>query len=212
MTVTPLSWGVEQLPEQPELAVLIRDVASLVLAQETSGPALDDLVTSLRRARTALAATAPESLVPRIGRHADGDGRVYLDHCLDIPGFNPMFPAYSIVVEGTDRATGTVRFPICYEGPAGSVNGGVLGVFFDAVVQHHNCALGLSGATRDLDIRYRRPTPLETDLDFEILRTVDERVVRSDVRVLRGDELLCSATTGAVRYESATTPAISPRR
>lgn len=208
---TTMEWGVKPLPEQVALAGLLREVTSLMLVQEDSGPALADAVGSLERVRAALAASAPASTVPRVGKHADGDGRVYLDHCTGIPEFNPMFPAYAIQVHDAGRATGTVSFPLCYEGSAGCVNGGVLGVFFDAVVQHHNCAVGSSGATRDLTIRYRRFTPVGVPLTFEVDRRVDGRVVRSEVRVLLDGAVVCEAVTDAVDIGGAV-PAIGARR
>lgn len=208
----PLSWGVPPLPEQVRIAALLRDVTGLVLAQENSGPELEDALRSLEAVRAVLALSAPPETVPRVGRHLDADGRVYIDHCLDIHRWNPMFPAYGIDVVDGSRARGTVTFPLCYEGPAGNVNGGVLGVFFDAVVQHHNCAVGQSGATRDLTITYRRPTPLDVELTFEIDRTVEERSILSEVRVLHKDRVVCSATTRAAIFENIPNPPVSARR
>ena len=60
--------------------------------------------------------------------------RVYLDHSHDIGAYNPCFPDYEISVSG-DHATGTVTFPLVFEGPPGLVHGGVLSLFFEAV--HH---------------------------------------------------------------------------
>lgn len=207
-----LRWGVEALPEQRRIAALAREVTSLLLAQEGSTPAMDELAAHLERARDALTATAPTSMRARIGDDVEPGGRVYLDHTLDIHAFNPLFPAYEITIEGPDRATGSVNFPICFEGPAGGVNGGVLGVFFDAVVQHHNCALGISGATRDLDLVYRRKTPLLVDLDFEIDRFEEERSVRSEVRIVRDGTVLCSASTRAATFDPALSPVVDGRR
>ena len=208
----PWSWGVAPLPEQVRLAGLLREVTSLMLVQEQAGPGLVDAIAALETVRDSLARSVPADRRPRVGAHAGSDGRVYLDHCAAIHAFNPMFPAYEIEVLGPDRAVGTVTFPVAYEGPADGVNGGELGVFFDAVVQPHTCAVGQSGATRDLAIRYRRQTPLEVPLRFEIDRSVHGNTVDSTVRVLDGDRLLCSATTGAVTFDHADVPAISPRR
>ena len=110
------------------------------------------------------------------------------------------------------QATGTVSFPVCYEGPPGYVHGGFLGVFFDCVVQHHNCLRGLTGRTRGLELRYRRPVPLEQELTFVIDRAVDSKNVSSVARLLSGDEALCTATTSAVASDHAALPAVSPRR
>jgi acyl-coenzyme A thioesterase PaaI-like protein len=206
----PIEWGVKPLPEQERFAALVREVTSQMLSLEQSGPALDNLLAALEAARDDLEGLLPSEATPRIGERQDGDGRVFIDHCRDIGGFNPMFPVYEIVVAGPESASGSVNFPIAYEGPAGCVNGGFLAVFFDEVVQHHNCDLGVSGATRDFDIRYRRPVPLLVDLRFEITREVG-RSVYSEVRLLRGDELLCSASTNAVVFDGQSRP-VAERR
>jgi stage V sporulation protein SpoVS len=204
-------WGNDPLPEQVELAGLIREMTTLMLVQEGAEPALREAVRAVALARDALAASAPASLRPRIGKNVDGDGRVYLDHCAGIPEFNPMFPSYDIDVAGPERATGTVTFPLCYEGSAGCVNGGVLGVFVDAVVQHHNCHVGFSRATRDLNLRYRRFTPVGVGLTFEIDRRAEDRLVHSEVRLLHDGAVVCEAVSDAVNVPGET-PAISARR
>ncbi len=210
-TANPLEWGVKPLPEQERFAALVRELTSQVLSLENGSAVLDELLAALEHARAGLAAEVPAGTHPRIGSKVDGDGRVYVDHCRDIHAFNPMFPTYQINVVDETRATGTVNFPIAYEGPAGCVNGGVLAVFFDEVVQHHNCDLGSSGATRDFNIRYRRPVPLLTDLEFEISRAVTDRSVYSEVSLRRGDKVICSATTNAV-WVGVESPAVADRR
>jgi len=78
-----------------------------------------------------------------------------------------------------------------YEGPLGLVHGGFLAVFFDCVMQHQNCLAGLSGKTRSLSVTFRRPTPVLTDLRFDIARSQVDRGIRSTARLLRDDEVLC---------------------
>jgi hypothetical protein len=101
------------------------------------------------------------------------------------------------VVSGGD-ASGTVTFPIVYEGPPGSVHGGFLGVFFDCVVQQHNCATGLSGKTRSLTVKYRRPTPLCTELRFAIERAETDRGLTSTARLSLDGEVLCVGVVDTV--------------
>jgi hypothetical protein len=72
------------------------------------------------------------------------------------------------------------------------VHGGFLGVFFDCVIQHHNCVTGLSGKTRSLAVTYRRPTPVLTELQFDIVRSPVERGIASTARLLLDDEVLCT--------------------
>jgi hypothetical protein len=205
------SFGDEPLPAALELAPLLRSVAGLVLSLEAPHPALARLATALREADAELRRVAPADLLPRVGAHAGSDGRVYLDHSGDAGVFNPCFPTYRIQVDG-DRASGTVAFPVVYEGPPGLVHGGFLALFFDAVVQHHNCELGLAGKTTSLAVRYRRPTPLFTELAFEVERSVADGRIRSTARLALGGAVLCEAEVSAVAGDRAALPEVSPRR
>ena len=202
------TFGVEPLPQAIEIASLIRNVAGLVLSLEQPHPAVERLAAALRDAEVELGRVAPASAVPRVGA---SEGRVYVDHARDVGEFNPCFPTYRIRVEG-DRATGTVRFPIVFEGPPGLVNGGVLAVFFDLIVQHHNCDVGVSGKTTSISLRFRRPTPLLAELAFEIERAVADSRITSRARLLADDTVLCEAEVKAVAGDLAALPEVSPRR
>jgi hypothetical protein len=92
------------------------------------------------------------------------------------------------------------------------VHGGVLATFFDCVIQHHNCDVGVAGKTASLLVTYRRPTPLAVPLTFGIERTTDDRRITSDVRLDVGDETLCSARMEAVAGDRNRLPDVSPRR
>ena len=204
------TFGLEPLPETRAIAEQIRNVASLVLSLERPHPALARLAAALREAETELATVAPADPAPRIGPDPAPERRAYIDHSRDVGAFNPCFPAYAIRVDG-DRASGTVRFPIVYEGPPGLVNGGFLAVFFDIVVQHHNCDVGVAGKTTSLAVRFRRPTPLLAELAFEVERSVADGRITSTARLLRDGELLCEAEVKAVAGNLAALPAVSPR-
>ncbi|RAY16897.1 hypothetical protein DPM19_01645 [Actinomadura craniellae] len=208
----PWVFGEAALPEQERFAWEVRELCALVLRLERADPLLDDVTRALRRARHGLEHRVPADPAPRVGARADGAGRVYLDHGRDAGDFNPMFPTYRISVAGPEHATGTVRFPLCYEGPPGCVHGGFLAVFADCVVQHHNCEVGQTGKTRGMEVRYRRPVPLETDLDFAVARTVAAGSVHSELRLTSAGELLCTASASAVCGDRANLPAVSPRR
>ena len=112
------------------------------------------------------------------------------------------FPEYEFDRIDAETATGGVTFPVVYEGPPGLVHGGFLAVFFDCVIQHQNCATELSGKTRSLNVKFRRPTPILTELRFDISRTQEDRGVTSTARLVLDDELLCIG--------ESTTLALSP--
>jgi len=204
-------FGEEPLGETQHLAAVLRRLTSLALAQETPSPTVRELTARLAEAEHSLAEEVPASPAARVGANAEGDGRVYLDHARDIGSFNPAFPVYELTVDG-DTARGSVEFPIVYEGPPGVVHGGFLAVFFDCVIQHHNCELGVAGKTTDLQLRYRRPTPLVTHLDFDIVRTVEGDRIESNARLLLGEKVCAEARMLAVAGDRANLPAVSPRR
>ncbi len=205
------TFGVEPLAQTERAADLLRRVTGQLLALEAAEPAVDDLVRALERAEAALAERVPTDAGPRVGAAADGDGRAYVDHARDVGAFNPAFPTYEISVAGS-TATGTVTFPLAYEGPPGLVHGGFLAVFFDCVVQHHNCDVGVAGKTTALALRYRRPTPLLTPLGFTIERSTADDRIRSVATLVRGEKVLCEAEVDAIAGVRADLPAVSPRR
>lgn len=205
------TFGEEPLAQTTELAAVLRRVTGLALAMEADDPRVEQLIETLADAERALAERVPASPVPRVGPNADGEGRVYLDHSRDIGSFNPCFPAYELDVHG-DTATGRVTFPIAYEGPPGLVHGGFLAVFFDSAIQHHNCDVGVAGKTTHLELRFRRPTPLRTELAVEIERVATEDRIESTARLLHDGAVCAEATMRAFAGDRQNLPAVSPRR
>jgi hypothetical protein len=204
------TFGVEPLPQTLEVAPLLRRVAGLIQSLEHDDPAVTKLVDDLRAAERALAEHAPADPAPRVGEVSPGR-RVYVDHARDVGAYNPCFPEYEITVDG-NRASGTVTFPIVFEGPPGIVHGGVVATLFDCVIQHHNCDVGVAGKTTSLLVEYRRPTPLGMPLRFEIERETDARRITSRARLVASDDVLCTATMEAVAGDLGRLPQVSPRR
>jgi hypothetical protein len=212
-TTAPDPWvyGVQPLPQTVQLAARLRRLTGLLLAQEGPEPELEPFLDALDAAERLLADRVPADPTPRVGAAVDGEGRVYLDHSRDIGAFHPAFPEYRIDVE-RDRASGTVNFPLAFEGPPGLVHGGFLALFFDAVIQHHNCDAGVAGKTVTLAVRYRRPTPLRTDLAFTLTREYEQDRIHSAGRLLLDDVVLCEVRMDAVKGDRGKLPPVSPRR
>lgn len=185
-------FGERPLAQTMVAAAAMRRMSSLLLALEHPHPTVDAMVEKFAEWEGELAMSAPADTSPRIGDALDDPRRVYLNHATDIGAYNPCFPEYRFDHLDADTATGRVNFPLVYEGPPGLVHGGFLGVFFDCVIQHHNCVTGLSGKTRSLVVTFRRPTPLFTELRFDIVRSQTERGIASTARLLLDDEVLCT--------------------
>ncbi len=205
------TFGEEPLRQTASLASVLRRIAGSAMALESEDPVVDDITAVLAGAESRLDLLAPSSLSPRVGPAADSDGRVYIDHSRHIGAYNPCFPVYDINVDG-NHAWGQVEFPLVYEGPPGVVHGGFLAVFFDSVIQHHNCDLGVAGKTTSLSLRYKRPTPLLSLLDFTIDRSVESDRIASAAQLVGNEIVLCEAQMTAVASDPAHLPEVSPRR
>jgi hypothetical protein len=185
-------FGEAPLAQTVAAAGAMRRLSSLLLSLEHPHPTVDAMLAKFAEWESELAAAAPSDNTPRIGEIADDPRRVYLNHATDIGAYNPCFPEYRFDRLDAEKASGAVCFPLVYEGPPGLVHGGFLGVFFDCVIQHHNCVTGLSGKTRSLLVTFRRPTPVLTELRFDIVRSQVERGIASTARLLLDGEVLCS--------------------
>lgn len=192
MALTDAKFGEAPLDQTVAAAGAMRRLSSLLLSLEHPHPTVDAMLAKFAEWESELAAAAPTDPAPRIGEIADDPRRVYLNHATDIGAYNPCFPEYRFDQLDAANAGGGVNFPLVYEGPPGLVHGGFLGAFFDCVIQHHNCVTGLSGKTRSLLVTFRRPTPVLTELRFDIVRSKVERGIASTARLLRDDEVLCT--------------------
>ena len=70
--------------------------------------------------------------------------------------------------DGSKRIVGTLCLGSEREGPPRTVHGGMVAAVFDDVLSGVLATAGASGSvTGKLTVRYRRPTPINTDLRFE---------------------------------------------
>jgi acyl-coenzyme A thioesterase PaaI-like protein len=108
-------------------------------------------------------------------------------------GHNPIVPLIEMESEG-GVTRGKVSFGVAHEGPPGFVHGGFVAWLFDQVLGHNNVAAGLPALTGSLTVRYRKPTPLFTELRFEArIESARGRWVRAKGKLWAGDALSASA-------------------
>src|SRR6185312_9196075 len=176
-------FGEQPLAQTVAAASALRRLTGQLLSLEHPHPTVDAMLLQIWAWQKELAGAVAPDATPRIGDDGADAQRVYLSHAFDIGAFNPCFPTYEFDRIDADTAEGTVTFPVVYEGPPGLVHGGFLAVFFDCVIQHQNCATRLSGKTRSLNVKFRRPTPILTELRFDIAA---EHVDRAAVAGRRG--------------------------
>ena len=183
-------YGEQPLEQTVAAAGALRRLTGLLLSMEHEHPTVDVMLAQFAQWERELADVAAPDPTPRIGDGGE-EKRVYLDHAFDVGAYNPCFPEYTFDHLDDETASGRVTFPLVYEGPPGLVNGGFLAVFFDCITQHQSCAAARTGKTRSLTVTYRRPTPILTELCFDIARIAEENQVTSTARLLLGDEVLC---------------------
>jgi acyl-coenzyme A thioesterase PaaI-like protein len=108
---------------------------------------------------------------------------------------NPLSPPVRLRVEG-EQALGEATFGSAYEGPPGHVHGGWIAAAFDEVLGFTQSLTGHPGMTGTLTIRYRRPTPLHTELRFagRVVR-VEGRKIFTTATLHAGDDL-CAESDG----------------
>jgi acyl-coenzyme A thioesterase PaaI-like protein len=95
-----------------------------------------------------------------------GDVDAMFDHSPLIGLSNPLAPPLRLRVKDR-RVVGTAVFGEAYEGPPGCVHGGFVAAAFDEVLGFAQSLSGSPGMTGTLEIRYRAPTPLHTELKLE---------------------------------------------
>ena len=111
---------------------------------------------------------------------------------------NPIAPPvhlWAVTGEGGGREiAGTANFDYRYEGPPTCVHGGVIAEGFDEMLGSANLVAGAPGMTGTLKVRYRRPTPLRTDIRLEA-RFVERsgRKISTWAGMYAGDELTAEA-------------------
>lgn len=78
---------------------------------------------------------------------------------------NPQSPPVEMTFDG-ERVHGRAVVDARFGGPPYTVHGGVVALVFDELLGNTVYSLGLGAMTGTLQIRYRRPTPLDRELEL----------------------------------------------
>lgn len=186
-----------QEPADPlvDLAESVRDVANELLRIHDG----DDL--RVTEARETLEA-AVAKLAEIASRHESPRAVEAVEKAATRPYYFPGALAPRVHVahpwmtaeEIEDGRRGRVRFDLIHEGPPGCAHGGHVAWFFDQAFGHHVVSQQIGGPTHRLEVVYRRLTPLQKELDYEI-RTdrVDGRKIFADGVLRDGEEVVAEA-------------------
>lgn len=100
------------------------------------------------------------------GESVDPEAYAFFDHSPFIGLANPLSPPVHFEFD-RERITGRVTFGAAYEGPPGCVHGGYVAGTFDELLGAAQSLSGTQGMTARLEVNYRSPTPLHTELRLE---------------------------------------------
>lgn len=118
----------------------------------------------------------------------------------------PMRIRPGTLADGRPALIGTVRLDRRYEGPPRAVHGGIIAGLFDELLGGgQRLTGGPPGMTGRLTVRYRRPTPLDTDLRFRAW-IADERerrvTVKADCALAPADDIESDAVVATADAEA----------
>ncbi len=187
-----------QVPEAVgELGVSLRGLIHKVLAVEEVSPELAEKMRDVGRRVDALSEElndhALEDRFPRMAFDEEKGARPYYVQGGMIGDHHPFVPTAEIKSEG-GRTWGKVYFDVAFEGPPGCVHGGFISFFFDQILGHHNLANDIPAMTGTLTVRYNKPTPLKTELEFEVFtEKVESRKVLDRAYLKVDGEKICEA-------------------
>ena len=111
---------------------------------------------------------------------------------------NPIAPPLEVSIDTeAEVVRGRVRFSTAYEGAPGLLHGGFLAAAFDELLGVATVFSGGAGMTRELQVRYLRPTPIGVELVFtgRLDRTLGRRLFVSAEVEANG---LCTAEASGV--------------
>jgi acyl-coenzyme A thioesterase PaaI-like protein len=182
--------------QKRRLAAAMRNVISRLVEIEAPEAELSAAADALERYAERLAGH------PRPNRYegwsetsASGDVGSFFDYSPLIGLSNPLSPPVELHPDEDGRTVhGRAIFGSAYEGPPGCVHGGYVAAAFDEVLGFANSLSGTPGMTGTLTVRYRKPTPLHTELRFEGRYERSEgRKIFTTGRLSSGDTLCAEA-------------------
>lgn len=158
--------------------------AELESAADATGRVVADLL-----GRTVDAGVRPDGERSRHERHHED----YLPRSPLVGSVSPVAPPLAYDMHD-DHVVAHGSFGAAYEGPPGYVHGGWVALAFDEALGMANALSGHPGMTARLTVRYRKPTPLRTQLHLHA-RTdrVDGRRITTVATLRAGDTVTAEA-------------------
>lgn len=135
----------------------------------------------------------PQRCAPRFQPGALSTPATFFDLSPLVGLANPVAPPLTLWTDG-DVVRGSVVFGTAYQGPPGHLHGGFVAALFDETLGFAQWMTGNPGMTGTLKVRYRKPTPLHTELRLEAtVQRVEGRKIFTEARLYAGATLTADA-------------------
>jgi hypothetical protein len=156
----------EQRVAAREMTDVLRRLIERVVATQAPADAMQTATTQLRAIAEVLEDFPRGRVYDFSESSLAGDPGAFFDNSPVAGLANPLAPPLRMHVED-DAIIGEVRWGSAYEGAPGCVHGGYVLAAFDEVLGLAQDLGGQPGMTGTLTTKFRKPTPLHTDLRFE---------------------------------------------
>lgn len=184
-------------PAKRRLAAALRELLDGVCTTDASQADLLDAADEIRTMAARFASQPRMAAAPGVAEMALAGMETFHDRSPVVGLSNPVAPPLDLVPDpGNGIVHGTGRFGRAYEGAPGCVHGGFLAAAFDELLGMACIFSGNPGMTGEITIRYRRPTPVATELRFEgrLTRVEGRRIFTSGEIYVGGDTLTAEST------------------
>jgi acyl-coenzyme A thioesterase PaaI-like protein len=176
------------------LAAAVRELAALTATSDAPESVLDEVAESVEGAVARLGAHPTRTFRDAFATcQTDEDFAPFADRSLMTGRSNPFSPPLTLSMQ-SDKAVGQVKFGTTYEGIPGHVHGGMVAAILDETLGYLAVNHDIGGLTAVLTVRYRAPTPLQTDLTVEAnLVRIDGKKAFVEARVKAGETITAEA-------------------
>jgi acyl-coenzyme A thioesterase PaaI-like protein len=108
---------------------------------------------------------------------------------------NPFAPPLVVQFDEKGRASARITLSRVHEGPPNAVHGGIVALLIDQLLGHAVGTAGPPGMTASLTVRFRKPTPYDTELLVEAWHTGSEgRRVTAEASITADGVVVADAT------------------
>jgi hypothetical protein len=196
----------DQKRQLRRLADALRGLVESSVALTAPLPTLTALADGAEALGAQAAGFAGERPFPKYAAPVDGDLNTILPWSVISGPYNPIAAPVTMGRDG-DRAIGTARFGLAYEGPPGGVHGAIVAGVWDQVLAYACMIRGTPGHTATLTTHYRAITPLHQELRFEAwVDRTDGRRIYAKGQCHAGATLVSEAEGLFILFRNGATP------